>query len=96
LGRYGAGRGSKPVRTLEDLKGMKIRGTGRNGESVTALGATVVPIEMMDMYESLRRRIIDGNMGPFEVDSWMSYIQERITYWKGQEKARNIPTAYKY
>jgi hypothetical protein len=31
-----------------------------------------------------------------EVDSWMSYIKERIEYWKGQEKARNIPTAYKY
>jgi TRAP-type transport system periplasmic protein len=202
---------SKPVRTLEDLKGMKIRGTGRSGEAVKALGATVVPIEMVDMYESLRRGVIDGNMGPFEqlksfrtgevlkyhtsayqagpgytfyvifnrdkwnglpedvkkiftdlsaeyidmwavewnktdidgrefflskggqivpvsdaemarwskaveplfaeykkemvskrgfkdseVDSWMSYIKERIEYWKGQEKARKIPTAYKY
>jgi len=32
----------------------------------------------------------------FEVDSWMSYIKERIAYWEGQEKARKIPTAYKY
>jgi len=31
-----------------------------------------------------------------EVDSWMGYIKERITYWIGQEKARKIPTAYKY
>jgi TRAP-type C4-dicarboxylate transport system substrate-binding protein len=201
---------NKPVRTLEELKGMKIRGTGRSGEVVKALGATVVPIEMMDMYESLRRGIMDGNMGPYEqlksfktgevlkyhttayvagsgytfyvifnkvrwnslpadvkkvftdlsaeyvdkwaiewnktdidgrdffhskggqtveiapsevvrwsaavqpvladykkdmvskgfkaaeVDAWIAFLKERIEYWKGQEKARNIPTAYKY
>jgi TRAP-type C4-dicarboxylate transport system substrate-binding protein len=56
----------KPVRTLEDLKGLKIRGTGRSGDIVKALGATTVPVEMMDMYESLRRGVIDGNMGPYE------------------------------
>jgi TRAP-type C4-dicarboxylate transport system substrate-binding protein len=201
---------AKPVRTLEELKGLKIRGTGRSGEVVKALGATVVPIEMMDMYESLRRGVMDGNMGPYEqlksfrtgevlkyhttaymagsgytfyvifnkarwnslpadvqkvftdvsaeyidkwaiewnktdidgreffhskggqtieiapsevarwskavepviadykkdmvskgfkaadVDAWVTVLKERIEYWKGQEKARNIPTAYKY
>lgn len=56
----------KPVKTLEDLKGMKIRGTGRSGDIVKALGATTTPIEMMDMYESLKRGVIDGNMGPYE------------------------------
>lgn len=201
---------NKPVRSLEDLKGLKIRGTGRSGDVVKALGATVVPIEMMDMYDALRRGVMDGNMGPFEqlksfktgdilrfhttsymagsgytfyvifnrakwnslpaeakqvftelaaqyidlwavewnktdivgkefflekggqiipladaemarwskavevviadykkdmtakgfsaaeVDSWISFIKERIAYWKGQEKARKIPTAYTY
>ena len=201
---------NKPVKTLEDLKGVKIRGTGRSGDVVKALGATVVPVEMMDMYESLRRGVMEGNMGPFEqlksfktgdvlryhttsymagsgytfyvifnkakwdslpeeakkvftelssqyidlwavewnmtdiagkefflqkggqivpiadnemarwskavevvvvdfkkdmvakgfsaaeVDSWITFIKERITYWKGQEKARKIPTAYTY
>ena len=56
----------KPVRNLEELKGMKIRGTGRSGDIVKALGATTVPVEMMDMYEALRRGVIDGNMGPYE------------------------------
>ncbi len=201
---------NKPVKSLEDLKGMKIRGTGRSGEAVKALGATVVPIEMIDMYDSLRRGVMDGNMGPFEqlksfktgevlkyhtaawqagpgytfyvifnrakwdslpadvkkvftdlsaeyidkwaiewnktdidgrefflskggqivsitdaerarwakaveplindykkemaskgfkaadVDAWLAFIRERMEYWKGQEKARNIPTAYTY
>jgi TRAP-type transport system periplasmic protein len=198
----------KPVRTLEDLKGLKIRGTGRSGDIVKALGAITTPVEMMDMYESLRRGVIDGNMGPYEqlksfrtgevlryhsvawqagsgytfyvifnknkwnslpaevkkvfdetarayiepwavewnktdldgleffkqqggqvipipdaeiqkwvkavqpviddykkdmvgkgfkaeeVDSWISFIKERIAYWKAQEKAKQIPTAY--
>jgi TRAP-type transport system periplasmic protein len=57
---------SKPVRTLEELKGMKIRGTGRIGDLVKTLGATPMPIEMVDLYESLRRNVIDGNFGPME------------------------------
>ena len=56
----------KPVKTLEELKGLKIRGTGRSGDIVKALGATTVPVEMVDMYEALRRGVIDGNMGPYE------------------------------
>jgi TRAP-type C4-dicarboxylate transport system substrate-binding protein len=31
-----------------------------------------------------------------EIDSWLSFIKERIEYWKGQEKAKNIPTAFQY
>ena len=57
---------SKPIRTLEELKGMKIRGTGRIGGLVKALGATPMPMEMVDLYESLRRNVIDGNLGPME------------------------------
>jgi TRAP-type C4-dicarboxylate transport system substrate-binding protein len=57
---------AKPVRTLEDLKGLKIRGTGRIGDIVKALGATPMPLEMVDLYESLRRGVIDGNFGPLE------------------------------
>ena len=57
---------TKPVRTLEELKGLKIRGTGRIGDLVKALGATPMPVEMVDLYESLRRKVIDGNFGPME------------------------------
>ena len=201
---------SKPVRTLEELKGMKIRGTGRIGDLVKALGGTPMPIEITDLYEAHRRGMVDGSMlsletlkgfklGEFiryvttcwtvgasytfyvamnkgkwealpadikkifedtsseyrykfavqwaeveiegvdflksqggqiiplsnteavkwvkaaqpviadfkkdlaskgyaekEVDSWITFIRERIEYWKGQEKANNLPTAYQY
>ncbi len=202
---------TKPVRTLEDLKGLKIRGTGRIGDIAKALGAVPMPIEMVDLYESLRRGVVEGNYGPLEqlkgfkigevekfvtpswkvgsvfsfylvmnknkwnslpadaqkimtdytkewierwfvewnaidiegreffqkqggqvlpplsdaesarwvkaaqpviadfkkdmvskgyklseVDTWIGFIKERMEYWKGQEKAKKIPTAYQY
>ncbi|MCX5806432.1 MAG: TRAP transporter substrate-binding protein [Proteobacteria bacterium] len=201
---------TKPVKTLEDIKGLKIRGTGRIADITKALGALPMPLEMVDVYESLRRGVLEGNLGNFEqmkgfkigellkyntaswkissvnifyvimnkakwnslpadvqavitdytkgfleewavswndieiegrefflkqggqiipladteanrwikavepiiaeykkdmvskgykadeVDNWVNFLRERVEYWKGQEKARNIPTAYKY
>ena len=201
---------NKPVKTLEDLKGLKIRGTGRLGDIVKALGATPIPIEAPDLYDSLKRGVIEGayispetlkgfktgevqkyataswkvgstycfyvlmnkqkwdslpadvkkvinefskefaerwavewnkidieaweyftkqggQIIPIsdaeaarwikaaepviddykkdliskgykakEIDGWLSFVKERIEYWKGQEKVKNIPTAYQY
>jgi TRAP-type transport system periplasmic protein len=53
---------SKPVRTLEDLKGLKIRAPGRIGDIVKFLGGIPMPIEMVDVYEALRRGVLDGTM----------------------------------
>ena len=201
---------TKPVTKLADIKGLKMRAPGRIAEIVKALGGTPMPIEMVDMYESLRRGVIDGNFGNLEqmkgwktgellkfntasfsvasldcfyvvmnkdkwdslpadmqklitdysnsfidewaaawnemeivgrdfflqqggkilnltraesakwekavqpvvadykkdlvskgykaaeVDSWIKYMKQRMQYWKGQEKAKKIPTAYTY
>jgi TRAP-type C4-dicarboxylate transport system substrate-binding protein len=201
---------NKPVKTLEELKGLKLRGTGRLGDIVKALGATPIPIETPDLYDSLKRGVIEGALLPLEtlkgfktgevqkyvtaswkvgsaycfyvlmnkqkwdslpsdvkkvlnefskefterwavewnnidiegreyftkqggqiipisdaeaarwikaaepviddykkdliskgykakeIDGWLSFVKERIEYWKGQEKAKNIPTAYQY
>ena len=201
---------NKPVKTLEELKGLKLRGTGRLGDIVKALGATPIPVEMIDAYDSLKRGVIEGALLPLEtlkgfrigevekyvtaswkvgstycfyvvmnkqkwnslpadvkkvidefskefterwvvewnnidiegrefflkqggqivpisdaesarwikaaqpviddykkdliskgykakeIDGWVSFVKERIEYWKGQEKAKNIPTAYQY
>lgn len=56
----------KPVKSLEDLKGMKIRAQGRIADITGALGATPMPLEMPDVYEALRRGVLDGNLGNFE------------------------------
>lgn len=56
------GTRNKPVRTLDDLKGMKIgvSGGGIRVDRVKSLGATVVGVTMPDMYMSLEKGIIDG------------------------------------
>ena len=57
---------SKPVKTLDDIKGLKLRGTGRLGDMVKALGAIPIPLEAPDLYDGLKRGVIDGAYVPFE------------------------------
>ena len=51
---------NKPVRTLEDLKGMKIRAVGVMTGVIKGLGGVPVPLQMPDVYDALRRGVIDG------------------------------------
>lgn len=51
----------KPVRTLEDLKGMTIRVPDeRTGEAIKRFGATPVFMPMTELYQALERNVIDG------------------------------------
>jgi TRAP-type C4-dicarboxylate transport system substrate-binding protein len=51
----------RPVKTLEDFKGLKLRVAGRFiGEAVAALGATPVGIPLPGVYEALSRGQVDG------------------------------------
>ncbi len=51
----------RPVRTLEDFRGLRLRVAGRFiGEAVTALGATPVGIPLGGVYEAASRNQVDG------------------------------------
>jgi len=56
----------KPVRTLEDLKGMKIRTFGSNAKFVSLLGAAPVGTTMPETYDALRTGVAEGAMAPIE------------------------------
>jgi TRAP-type C4-dicarboxylate transport system substrate-binding protein len=56
----------KPVRTLEELKGMKIRSTGMSTKIVLALGGTPVAMPMGDAYDALSRGVTEGIVCPYE------------------------------
>ena len=56
----------KPVRTLEDLKGMKIRATGLSAKSLEALGAVPVAMGQPEATEALMKGVVDGNLSPLE------------------------------
>ncbi|MCS6892063.1 MAG: TRAP transporter substrate-binding protein [Rhodovarius sp.] len=51
----------RPIRTLEDFRGLRLRVAGRFiGEAVTALGATPVGIPLGGVYEAVARNQVDG------------------------------------
>ena len=58
----------KAVRKLEDLKGLKLRGTGYSAEAIKALGGTPVPMPMPESYQSLQKGVVDGGAFPAEVN----------------------------
>lgn len=61
----------KPVRKMEDLKGMTMRGHGFiPAKMIEALGATAVVLPSAEVYTALERGVIDGAMY-----NWPSYME---------------------
>jgi TRAP-type transport system periplasmic protein len=59
---------NKQVRTMDDLKGLKLRNPTRlAGEALKALGATSVGMPIPQVPESLAQKVIDGAVIPWEV-----------------------------
>ena len=58
---------AKGVRTLEELKGLKIRAATRlNSRMLAALGATPVQMPLPSVPEAMAKGVIDGAMVPWE------------------------------
>jgi TRAP-type C4-dicarboxylate transport system substrate-binding protein len=56
---------NKPLRTLDDLKGLKIRTpSAAQSAQLTALGATPIDMPVTQIYNSLDRGVIDATMIP--------------------------------
>ncbi len=56
----------KPVRTTEDIKGMKIRATGLSAKIVEALGGAPKGMSQGETYEALQKSVVDGTLCPIE------------------------------
>ena len=56
----------KPVKKLEDMKGLAIRAPGVPGEIIKALGGNPTPTPMMEVYDSLAKGVNDGVYAPYE------------------------------
>ncbi len=56
----------KPVRKLEDMKGLKFRAHGTSADVVNFLGGTPVPKPMPETYEMLQKGVVDGSVYPLE------------------------------
>jgi len=71
----------KAVRTMEDFKGMKLRGHGTSAQVIEALGGTPVSLPMPELYQSLQKGIVQGALYPIEVNKgWrMGEVTEYLT-----------------
>lgn len=56
----------KPIRTLEDLKGLTIRAPGLAGEVIKALGGSPAPTPMVEVYDAIAKGVIDGEASNLE------------------------------
>jgi TRAP-type C4-dicarboxylate transport system substrate-binding protein len=56
----------KPVRKMEDMKGLKFRAHGTSAKVVEALGGTPVPQPMPETYQMLQKGVVDGAVYPWE------------------------------
>ncbi len=56
----------KPVRKLEDMKGLTLRAPGSVGNTMKALGATPAPTPAMETYDAIAKGVIDGVNTPYE------------------------------
>jgi TRAP-type C4-dicarboxylate transport system substrate-binding protein len=57
----------KPVSTMAELKGMKIRSTGLSAKIVEKLGGVPVAMPQPSTYEALQKGVVEGTFGPIEV-----------------------------
>jgi len=57
---------AKPVRTIEEMKGLKIRVGGSGVPIAQALGMSVVAMPATEAYEALSRKTADGVLFPWE------------------------------
>jgi len=56
----------KPVQTLAELKGMKIRSTGLSAKVTESLGAVPVAMPQPATYEALQKGVVEGTFTPIE------------------------------
>lgn len=56
----------KPVRTMEDVQGMKIRATGLSAKIVERLNGTPVGMSQPETYEALQKGVVEATLCPVE------------------------------
>ncbi len=57
---------TKPARTLDELRGMKLRVAGASVPIAKALGLPVAVLPATDAYEAMQRGVVDGTIFPWE------------------------------
>ena len=67
----------RPIRSLEDLKGLKIRMQPNETHLATfrALGANAVAMDIKELYSAMQQGVVDGQENPFSVINASRYFE---------------------
>lgn len=73
----------KAVRSLEDLKGLRIRCTGLSSKIIEALGGTPVAMPKGEQYDAMMKGVVDGTTGSLnELKGWrLSEVSKYTTFY---------------
>jgi len=70
----------KELKSLADIKGLKIRTTGDDGEIFTTMGASVIFLPGTEIYQSIQRGVIDAAQLSTPAVDWTFAIHEVAKY----------------
>jgi tripartite ATP-independent transporter DctP family solute receptor len=83
LGMRHVTNSKRPIRTMADLKGLKIRLQPNETHLATfrALGANPVAMDVKELYSALEQRVVDGQENPYTVigASRFSEVQKQLS-----------------
>jgi TRAP-type mannitol/chloroaromatic compound transport system substrate-binding protein len=71
---------TKPLDTLDDIKGLRIRTGGDDGEIFDRMGASVVFMPAGEIYEGIQRGVLDAAQASTPAIDWSLSLQEVCDY----------------
>lgn len=71
---------NKPIRTLDDLDGLKVRGSGFWGQIQSRFGASVVGVPGGEVYQALERGVVDAAEFATPTDNYSLGFHEVAKY----------------
>jgi TRAP-type mannitol/chloroaromatic compound transport system substrate-binding protein len=75
-------RGNKPIRSIKDFKGLKVRMSGQiQGLVLKDIGASQVMLAGGEVYQALEKGVIDGGEFSGPGIDWGMNFQEVTTWW---------------
>ncbi|MEM9014989.1 MAG: TRAP transporter substrate-binding protein [Pseudomonadota bacterium] len=84
-GHQSAGWFKRPITSLDDMRGLKIRMPGLGGEVLRRIGASAVAISGGEIFSALESGAIDGTewVGPWNDLAFGFYKEAKYYYWPG-------------
>jgi hypothetical protein len=80
-----------------DIEGIKFfKSNGGKVESVPDADSPKWIKAVRPVIDDYKKDLVSKGHKAGDIDEWIGFVNKRIQYWKGEEKAKKIPTSYQY